>query len=291
MKRLRRWLGRGDREFQAEILSHIETAVHENIDRGMTAIEARRAANLEFGSAAVACELVSEGRPMYWLRTIFQDIRFGFRQIARNKLVSGSVVLTMVLGIGLNSGAFSLVYSELFLVEADDPATYAEVYLERSADRGPALPARASLDDFLAYRGATGSLREIAAWNTVMVSLGDDGDAKLRAGLVSPNYFLVFGPARPRLGRLFLEAEASVPGSAPVVVLEESLWKERFDADPRIVGTVIHLNRHAFTVIGVVPPPAGEPGSAMLRSSGFLTQWPRSSSGRPTRSNSVISGG
>jgi predicted permease len=71
--------------------------------------------------------------------------------------------------------------------------------------------------------------------------------------LVTDNFFSLYGLAQPKLGRLFLTDEYAVPAGAPVVILSEEIWRNRFGADPQIIGAVIKLNRQPFTVVGVIP--------------------------------------
>ncbi|HYL92718.1 MAG TPA: permease prefix domain 1-containing protein, partial [Alphaproteobacteria bacterium] len=78
-----RWFGRKDDELQEEIWEHIEIETQENIERGMAPEDARRAARLSFGHQGPVRETVQEGRPLHWLHTLWQDLRFGFRMLRR----------------------------------------------------------------------------------------------------------------------------------------------------------------------------------------------------------------
>src|SRR5580658_517126 len=97
--RLGNWLGRRDSDLNDEIREHIAIETRENIARGMTPDEARLAAERTFGNVGVTRELVREAKPLYWLDTLAQDVRYGLRQLSRKPLLSVTIVLTLMIGI------------------------------------------------------------------------------------------------------------------------------------------------------------------------------------------------
>src|SRR5712692_9037419 len=128
----------------------------ENIERGMTPEEARRAAERTFGNVSAVREMVRETKPLYWLATLLQDVRYGSRNLKRNPLLACAVVLTLALAIGLNSGVFSLINAETFRARVDkDPDSFVRLYAQYS-DRY--VQGQMNLADYHAYRSGARSL-------------------------------------------------------------------------------------------------------------------------------------
>jgi predicted permease len=188
------------------------------------------------------------------VEALFQDVRYAVRSLTRAPLLACVTVLTLAVGIGLNVGVFSVVNGLLFRARIDkDPESFAHLSPVYSGEfeRG-GKPWAVSFADYRAYQQAH-SLRELAAWENVRVTI-DKADAEPTLALVvTCNFFSVYGLNQPKLGRLFAADECSTPGKAPVVVLSEEIWRDRFGTDPAILGATIRLNRHSFTVTGIAP--------------------------------------
>ncbi len=247
-----RWFGRPDREYAEEIEEHIAIETRENIDRGMTPEEARLAARRTFGNPLALRERLGSARPLHWLGTLAEDVRYALRSMLRTPLLAGMILLTLTVGIGLNTGVFTLLNALLFRAQVDkDPARFFSVFPEYWTD-GRRAGNTASYSDYVAFQQGTRDLGELAASGWAMLTLDGGDPAPVNAMLASCNFFQVHGPDRPLLGRLFLEQECANPGGAPVAILSENLWTNRFGADPGIIGRTITLSRHALTVVGVV---------------------------------------
>jgi putative ABC transport system permease protein len=195
---------------------------------------------------------------MRWLDDLSQDVRYGFRLIRKNPVLSLATILTLALGIGLDTGVFTLIDGVLFRARVEhDPQSFVQVSPEYSGDTAPSggLP-YVSLQDYLAFRAAARSLHDLAAWTPARATLTEAGTGSGTshvALVVSCNFFSVIGPERPLLGRVFRSDECATAGAAPVVVIGEEIWRARYAADPHILGSTITLNQHAFTVVGVMP--------------------------------------
>ena len=110
-----------------------------------------------------------------------------------------------------------------------------------------------SYPDYLDYRARNATFTDIAAYRLTAVGLSAGGTAKASWGYeVSGNYFDMLS-VQPALGRFFHASDEHGPNSAPYIVLSDSIWRSRFHADPRIVGTTVDLSKHPYTVIGVAP--------------------------------------
>jgi len=192
------------------------------------------------------------GNALYWLETIFEDVRYGLRLIRKNLALSAVLVLTLTIGIGMNVSVFTLINAIALRARVDrDPGSFVAI-VSKYLGGGRSWFGEVSHQDYLAYTSRTHALTNISAWSFASVSL-EKNDPGTRALLVSCNFFAVYGLDRPRRGRLFRPDECSVPGQAPVAIVSEELWRDRLGADPHLVGKVIQLNEQAFTVVGIAP--------------------------------------
>jgi len=157
------------------------------------------------------------------------------------------------LGIGVNTAAFTLLNGMLFRARVEkDPQSFIELVPEYLNTTEPNGPMKTSVEDYRAYLARARSVTDLAAWETAGANLNDDPKQSYHL-LVTCTFFSLYGLDRAKLGRLFLPEECSTPGAAPVAVISEEMWQLKFDRDPHILGRVITLNRHPFTVVGVVP--------------------------------------
>ncbi|MEX2264584.1 MAG: ABC transporter permease [Bryobacteraceae bacterium] len=238
-----------------EVESHLAEERADNIARGMDPATARTAALRSFGNVGAAKERARERDPLYWLDTLWQDIRFAARLIARNRWTSVTIVATLTVGIALNVSVFSLLNRLLLRPWVQsEPETFVQViprfsgeYRLRFSDGGMSQP------DYVRYHDSAQSLESLAAFRRLTVTLSGADAGSVRAGLISCNFFDVFRPGPPLLGRYLTPDECTKAMQPAVAVLSEPVWRTRFDADTRVVGRIIHLNRIPFTVVGVAP--------------------------------------
>ena len=183
--------------------------------------------------------------------TLFQDLRFAFRQLGRAPSFAITAVLTLALGIGANTAIFSLVNSLLLRpLPVENPRQIAE--LAEALGNGPMFPAF-SLPEFKQIRAEAGpSFSGIAATTMGLDGISGPGQQpeRILTAYVSGNFFGVLG-LKPSAGRLFLPSEGEVVGQDPVIVLSYDYWKERFNADPAVVGRPVTVDGHPFTIVGV----------------------------------------
>ena len=199
---------------------------------------------------------------MMWLR----DVRYGLRSIRQTASLSLGVVLTLVVGVGLNSVVFSVFNGLLFRPAVTrDPSSFVQLYVELSGHwqrelHGP--PTLATLEDFETVRAARATLAAVTAARWASFSLADAGES-LRGAFVSCDYLSAhLGPMRA--GRGLTAADCAVPGGDPVIILTERGWQRYFGSDPSVVGRTVRLNNHPLTVIGIAPDDAVGPVAAML---------------------------
>jgi hypothetical protein len=189
------------------------------------------------------------------MQTLWRELRYGARMLAKNPGFSLIAVLTLALGIGANTGIFSLVNAILLRpLPVADPARLVSVSLVKRQDAGLGLFSYLDYEDF---RDRNEVLAGIAAYRFAPMNLGGivgkAGDNERVWGyLVSGNYFDVLG-VKATVGRTFSPEEDRTPDAHPVIVLSYGCFERRFGADPGIVGRTITLNGRQFTVIGVTP--------------------------------------
>ena len=185
------------------------------------------------------------------MHELIRDLRHALRLFVRKPGLSALAVISLALGIGVNSSMFTLV-NALLLRELPfaEPERVMEVY---TSDSGGFQYAPSSYQDYLDLKREATSFSELAAVSTTLATWDDGERTELLFGeQVSVNFFDFIG-LNPALGRGFVEQEAT-PGAHPVVVLGEGFWRQRLGADPEVVGRAIKLNGLDFTVVGVAPP-------------------------------------
>ncbi len=186
------------------------------------------------------------------METLFQDIRYGLRILAKRPGFTIAAVLTLALGIGLNTAIFSL-YNGVLLrpLPARDPERLVNLYSAVEGEPGTGI---FSYPAYAFYRDHNTEFSSVAAYagGRVLLSAGGVAPESLQAQMVSANYFDILG-ASPALGRSFSPDEDKTAGSHPVVVLSYSSWQRRFGGDPGLIGRTVTLNNLPYTVIGIAP--------------------------------------
>jgi len=190
------------------------------------------------------------------MESLVQDMRYGLRMLRKNPGFTLIAVLSLGLGIGANTMIFTLVNAVLLRpVPVRDVDRLAAVFTTDEKNRGNLFAFMpVSRPNFEDYRDQSNVFEGMAATGGVAVSLSGGGEPEQLFGfMVTGNYFSLLG-VKMQLGRGFLPEEDRTPGTHPVVVLADGLWKRRFAADPRIVGKTVTLNNWKFIVVGVSPP-------------------------------------
>ncbi len=185
--------------------------------------------------------------------SFLQDLRLGVRMALRNRAMTLVAAFTLALGIAANTTVFSWL-DRMILRPIPGAARQSELVSFESvaADGGPLVT---SYPDFRDYRDHLHLISGLTAIAATVLNIGDlDHSERVWSELVSGNYFSVLG-VRPIAGRFFSREEYSdKPGAYSVVVISDSLWKRRFNSDPRAIGSTLLVNRQPVTIIGVAPP-------------------------------------
>lgn len=196
--------------------------------------------------------------------TLVQDLRHAARVLARRPGFTSVSVATLALGIGGATAIFSV--ADAVVLRPQPFADPESVYVLRHTDLKKNHPfVEVSYPDFVAWRDHARSFEHLAAMpsvNIAAVLTGRGEPTPIEGRWVSASFFDLLG-TRPALGRV-LNADDDRPGAAPVVVLSDGLWRERFAADPSIVGRALELDGRPVTVVGVMPPGFAYPARARM---------------------------
>jgi predicted permease len=240
---------RVDREIDTELQSHIDLRIDDNLAAGMTPDEARRDAILRFGNPTATRERVAGADLALSLEGIWADIRFAIRVLRKSPGFTLAATMTLALAIGANAVVFS-VMNAFILRPLNVPNAQSLYGLWRTADS----TMYESYPDYLDLRARNHSFEDIVAYSVAEVGL-DTGDNPIRAWAIetSANYFDALG-LQPALGHFYHNSDERGPNSAPYIVLSYTYWKDHFQSDPGVVGRVVKLNQHPYTIIGVGPP-------------------------------------
>ena len=250
-------------DLSEEMHLHLEERVEQLMREGLSAQEAERQARIAFGNLA----LVEERSREVWLWTalesLWADVRFALRQLRRSPGFAIAAVITLALAIGANAVVFG-VMDALVLHTIDVPDAKSLYGTQYGAD-----PGFQSYPNYVDLRDRNHSFQDLAAFNFTLGTAIDTGnDPRAASGFATTgNYFTVLD-AQPYLGRLYTVADEHGTGSAPYLVLSYGYWHSRFQDDRGIIGRIVRVNKHPFTVIGVTPP--GFIGTVMFVSPDFF---------------------
>jgi predicted permease len=184
------------------------------------------------------------------LEHIWGDLRYAVRAMRRAPAFSLVVILTLALGIGVNTAIFSVVHGVL-LKPLPYPASERLVWLGEAA--GEAVGISVTWPNFTTWRSENRSFEAIAAFQFGQLTLTGRGDARSIRGLIAtPDYFALLG-MQPLLGRLFLDRDDR-PGAAATIVLNHRFWSSTLGGDPHIVGATLTLDGQPYEVVGVAAP-------------------------------------
>jgi len=249
---------RGD--IDRELRFHIEGRIEELIAAGLTRQQAEREVSERFGDLSVVRDELEEIDTMThrrrefgeWRSALARDLVHALRGLVRRPGFAAVVILTLGLGIGATTAIFALL-DAVVLRPLPYPNASRLVAIEHPV---PGVETNAkwrmSQAGYFFFRKNSKAFEDIALFNKSEASLvTPDAAERVRAAAVSGNFFEVVG-ARPFLGRGFTDAD-NRPNAEPVAMLGYAFWRQRFNGDPRIVGTSVSLGSTPYTIIGVAP--------------------------------------
>ena len=248
---------RREEELDEEIESHLRMAARERVERGETPEQAAAAARREFGNVGLVKEVTREMWGWVWVRQFAQDLRYGLRTMRRGPGFTAVAVLTLALGIGVNTAIFQLIDAvRLRALPVPEPQQLTEVRIEdMSGARGNFASWHPSLSNpvWEQVRDRQQAFSGVFAWGAADFNLGTGSEVRPARGLwVSGDFFNVLG-VRPALGRVFTAADDRRGCGAAGAVLSHQFWQREFGGDPSVVGKTLSLDDHPFEVVGVTP--------------------------------------
>jgi putative ABC transport system permease protein len=188
------------------------------------------------------------------MTTVLHDIRYGLRLMARKPAFALIAVVTLALGIGANTAIFSVVNAVLLRpLPYSRPEQLVKVFQAAPSSEKTGALTIWSYPRFEVLRDHSQSFAAVAACDQTAFNLtGTDEPEHLPAEMVSASYFPLLG-IDAIAGRIFTEQEDSKAGAQAVAVLSYALWQRRFGGDQQIIGKTIELDKHGFTIVGVMP--------------------------------------
>ncbi|HKO10889.1 MAG TPA: ABC transporter permease [Acidobacteriaceae bacterium] len=253
-------------ELDDEIQLHVQMLKERFILQGMTPGDADAAAKRQFGNSTLLRERHHEQRTFPLLSTFLRDLRFGWRQLQRNPLLTFVAIASLALGIGANTAIFAA--AKHVLVDTLPVSSPRQLRLLTWIS-GPELPVPPVWGDVgpneagglssnsFSYpvleemRKRTDAVQTLIAFKDAPIAATIDGHAEMmNAELISGNAFQALD-VNPELGRTLTPADDSAPGSGPVAVISDGFWTRRFARSPLVLGKAISLNGVRMTIVGV----------------------------------------
>jgi hypothetical protein len=252
---LRRFLLRRqwDEERVREAQAHLAQEIDDNMARGMSPEESRRQAFLKFGNPTLIREEIWEMNSFVLIENLGRDIRSGFRQLLHSPGFAAIAILTLALGLGINTAIFSVVNGLFFSsLHIHNESRVIQVGFKRQGNRWqPTLSVQK-------YRELRNQAQNVFSgvigdfYSLDGLSRRGEKPDRVFTDYITGDYFDMLG-VQPLLGRFFRPTEGTTAGADPVMVLSYAYWKQHFAGDPNIVGRQVSLDGHPLTVIGVAP--------------------------------------
>ncbi len=240
-----------DARLDQEIQFHIEQETARNIRQGMSAAEARRAAAIRFGSAELLKERTRDEFAFASVRELARDLRLATRVLARNRTFALTTVLTLGLGLGVVTAAFSVIDGVL-LKPLPYPHSDRLVRLFQLDDAGRRMNnvSGPNFHDWQRLTHSFSAMAEIAPWGSVPVVAAAQ-PTMATVALVSRDFFEVMG-VRPSLGRTFTSNESRRNGE-PAVMVSHAFWVTRVGGPATLEGRTIRVGERIYPIVGVMP--------------------------------------
>lgn len=246
--RLPRWKFRQNDDLDEEIRSHLAMAARDREARGEPPVEAAASARREFGNVLLVKEVAREMWGWISLERFLQDIRYGCRLLVRSPGFTVVAILTLALGIGVNSALFSVVNGVLFsALPYPAPDKLVTLHMSKPNFETGAI----SYPNFLDWQAQNHTFSAMALSRSSAAALIGAGDTEyLRINYVTSDFFPLLG-VNPVVGRNLSSGEDKI-GRPPLAQISEGLWKRKFGSQP-VLGRSLNLSGKSYTVIGVIP--------------------------------------
>jgi putative ABC transport system permease protein len=249
-----------DRDFQQELESHLAMLIDENIRRGMTPDEARRAAQLRLGPHSLK-ERHRDVRSLPVVEAILLDLRFACRLIAKERWFSAAAIAALALGIGANATGFTIVNAVFLrgLPFEDADRLYVVSWETRAGRRS-----NTSYPELQDWRAQSRTFAGLAGYRYDTLNISDDTalPEQVDATWLTADAFAIL-QQQPLLGRVFFSRDEQADADR-VVVVGHALWQRRYGGDPTVLGKTVRVNGEPSTIVGVMPEGMKVPDQAEL---------------------------
>lgn len=246
------WWGgreRREKELNEEIASHLQMAARDHEARGESRAGADAAARRELGNAGVIQEVTHDQWAWTWLENLLQDLRYGARTLRKSPGFAAVAILTLALGIGVNTALFSVVNGVLLNpLPYPQPNQLVELWWDRTPGQHSSVPYLNFLDwqkESTAFSAVGGYLQD----NVIVTGAGEP--ERVDGVKISANFFDLLG-VKPLLGRSFRPEEDQV-GAGPVALIGDGLWKSKFGSSADVLSKSITVDGTSYRIVGVVP--------------------------------------
>ena len=257
------WRKRKSDDFGSEIQSHLELEIDHLKQQGLSEEEARSAARRRFGNVTRAEEQFYESQRWAWADTLWRNIRFGMRMLARTPGSSVVAIFVLALGIGATTAIFTLLNAVLLrslpVQHPEQLVLFGNGNWDGATDNLPHENWQSfSYHGYRDFQRKTHVFSNVAAIDSNLFNthghLGSGANLeKVVVELVSGTYFDTLG-VKPILGRTLTDTDDGAPGANPVAVASYSWWRRRFASDPSTLGTTVTIGATVYSIIGISSP-------------------------------------
>ena len=240
-----------DEELEEELQFHLDARTRDNLKAGMNMEAAQHDARRRFGNATLAKERAHEMNVVMSIETIGRDLRYALRSLRKSPGFTVVAILTLALGFGANTAVFTVVNSVLLrpLPFPEPGRLFLISYQSKQgmSENPPGLYDK----DYLEYQRHNQAFEQIATFNEDSATLTGGGDAeRVPTAMVTSSFFSVL-QVSPAIGRAFLPQEER-QGNNRLALLSDKIWRNRFGANPNILGKTITLDGAQYIVLGVM---------------------------------------
>ncbi|HUN62007.1 MAG TPA: ABC transporter permease [Candidatus Sulfotelmatobacter sp.] len=243
-----------ERELDAELRFHLDQQVRKFVESGMPLAEAQRRARMSMGGEEQIKEECRDARGVRFVESLAQDVRYGLRSLGKSPGFTAVAILTLMLGIGVNTALFTIVHGVLLNpLPFPRPDRLVSLWEENVIDSYATNVVSGGV--FADWQKEAKSFEQMALVGEDTANLSGDGGALPESIGIRQCSFQLFSllEVPPALGRFFTEQDDQ-PGATPTAVLTNGLWKRRYGSDPSIGKhlTIDWVRKPRFEIVGVV---------------------------------------
>ncbi|HEX4228423.1 MAG TPA: ABC transporter permease [Bryobacteraceae bacterium] len=247
------WRKRKSREqdLERELRSDLELETAEQQENGLSADEARYAAQRAFGNTTLVKEAVLEMWGWTYVERFAQDIRYTGRLLRKNPGFAAVAIVTLAIGIGANTAIFS-VMDAVLLRPLPYPDSNRLIRIWQGLPKMGEGHLGAAPPEFIAYRDRTRAFSSVAGYQPDSFDLTNEGEPEQISGYDATANLFPALQVQPLIGRTFT-AQEELHGAEKVVVLSYQFWRRHYAEDAHVIGKIIRLNEQPYQIVGVMP--------------------------------------